>query len=167
MNPLHSPKQWPPPDEPPPTAAEIRWARWPIVGIIPCWFLAGRRRSHHLWNVLEPIEKDIVLQLVHRAGDVQWPSGTHTAVAMMISAGVGAEKSIGPPPIMPGDGFDLLFWGAYDDMTALVFALAFEEQFGCEIPLSEFLEFHTQRKTVGEFVEHCVLKINQRAEAPA
>jgi hypothetical protein len=159
MYPLEPPARWPPPEAPPPGEAELRWSRWPIIGILPRWFHRSRRYSHHLSNVLFPIEKEIVDQLVARSSEVVWASEHYAAVAQLISQAVAAEKGIEPPLIMPEDLFGLLFWGAYDDLTPLQFALAFEKKFRVEMTWPEMLQFYENGQTVGEFVDHCVSKI--------
>lgn len=164
MNPLKPPKQWPPPIEPPPTDLERWWSRLPVIGLVPSWYLAGRRRNRYLWNVLEPIEKLIVAQLAARHDGYQWPSESHAEIAHLISIAIGSEKHINPPTIIRDDPLDLLFWGAYDDMTPLAFSLAFKRRFGLDISWPQIVEFIDNRKTVGDFINWCVLRVNAKTE---
>jgi hypothetical protein len=167
MNPLQPPIQWPPPAEPPPSRGEQNWSRWPIVGIIPRWILGSRRRSNHIWNVLEPIQNQIVTQLVDRDGQIDWPTELHARVAALVARAIADEKSIKPPPLHPDDRFDLLFWGAYDDMTPLVFCVAFQNEFRIDVSWAEMQQFYDRHQTLNEFVNYCIAKIHRQPEVAA
>ena len=167
MNPIQAPQQWPPPAEPPPSADKLKWTRWPIVGIVLRLYFASRRRSHHTWHVLKPIEEQIVAQLVGRNGNTEWQSELHAEIAGLISHAIAEEKSIEQPTIHPDDRFDLLFWGAYDDMTPLVFSLAFHDRFQINVTSDDMLQFYEQQRTIGEFVGFCVGSVNRQAENAA
>ncbi len=167
MKPLQTPDQWPPPAEPLPTDRELNWSHWPIVGLIPRWIFASRRRNDFTWKMLHPIQDQIVSQLVDRNIHVDWPTKLHAKVAGLIARAIGDEKSIDPPALNPNDRFDLLFWGAYDDMTPLVFTFAFRDEFQIDIPQETMNDFYQQHRPISEFVNHCVARINRQAKNTA
>ena len=132
----------------------------PVLGWIVAPFLKSSRCWKHYSDVLEPIEKQLVQQLTARPKQAsQLSDSMHQQVVKLISDAVAYEKHIDPPAIHPCDPFQLLFWGAYDDWTPLVFALSFREQFGKGIADEEFAMFWNNDWLVSDVASYCVNKI--------
>ena len=75
----------------------------------------------------------------------------------LLSLAISQEKFIDPPLLRRDDRVDILLWGAYDDITLLIFGLSFDRCFGARVQLDvlEWINFD-KPKTVQDFVDFCL-----------
>ena len=126
--PLHFPSPWPPPESPDN-------------------------------NLLASIEKQIVDQLTARSclnNLNNWPDSRRRQIAQLISDAIKAEKDLSNVQIHPNDPIELLFWGANDDMSALVFSLVLQKQYGIKLTSQDFHMLWRQHATTSDLIEFCL-----------
>jgi hypothetical protein len=110
--------------------------------------------------VLQPIERQIVQQLQSRHPATAWPNAPRRAeIVHMIGEAVAKEKAIDSIAIHPDDPIELLFWGAYDDMTPLHFAMALRTRFGVMVPCEDMLRSCQNHLKVHEVVDDCLRRL--------
>lgn len=110
--------------------------------------------------MLEPIERQIVEQLQSRQSATAWPTSPRQAeIVRMIGESVAKEKSIDSIAVHPDDPIELLFWGAYDDMTPLQFAMALRNRFGVIVPCEDVLRYCQHHLKVHEVVDDCLRRL--------
>ena len=115
--PLEYPNPWPPPHE-----VSTRTDEFPILGRV--WRFATKV----LWcdphtQLMFDIEEQILAQLkVRPKVEPKWPPDPKSrAIAEALAEAVRSEKGLDHVALHPLDPASVLFWGAYDDLTPLVF----------------------------------------------
>lgn len=172
--PLKYPQVWPPPDEPPPSpeSREARFRRVPLFGRFLSGLLAHFRRLEHLNETLYPIETEILDQLEGRPRTSDWfrnenwfESSRKQQLVQAFSRAMASEKGLDePPPLHPDDPFELLLWGAFDDMTWLTAALEIRQELHCLIPREGFWLSQEQNWTLKDYLDYCDQYITQESE---
>ena len=87
-----------------------------------------------------PLEEEIVSQLKSRSS-FQWypPGSVEGEIVTALAEAVADEKGIELPSIHPDDPTELLLWGAYDDLTPLIFRMKVRKRLTIEFPNDEWL----------------------------
>lgn len=75
---------------------------------------------------------------------------------------IAQEKGLGSITIHPDDPVELLFWGAVDDMSPLVFALALQEELGIALSHEDFEVFFKNHMTVSDVIAFCLARCHAR-----
>jgi hypothetical protein len=145
-----------------PCENEQSWQGVPLIGWVIAAYLCHRRYRRHEREVLIPIERQIVEQLVRRRGATPCANGSlQTEVAQMVAEAVGKEKSIPQPAIHPEDPIELLFWGAYDDMSPLQFTIALRRRFGITVTSEDITRYCQGHWKVEDVINDCVTRIQR------
>lgn len=172
--PLKYPRVWPPPDLPPPSpeSREVKLRRIPLLGRFLSGLLSHFRWLRHLSETLEPIETEILEQLEARPRTVDWflneswfETSRKQQLAQAFSRAMESEKGLDePPPLHPDDPFELLLWGAHDDLTWLTAALEIRQELHCLIPREGFQLSQEQNWTLKDYLAYCDQYITQESE---
>jgi hypothetical protein len=134
----------------------------PIVGWLFAWWQDRRRWWVHVREVLIPIEQQIVGQLLARSATSYWAdSPTHQRIADLMATVIADEKGLSHVVLHPDDPVELLFWGAYDDMTLLRFALRLRKEVGVVLSREEMAVVFERHMTVSELIAFCLAKTSQ------
>ena len=140
IRPLQLPSNWPPPPFPEPSSRELWWWRIPVIGWFVAYFMYLCRISEHRKRSLFPLEEEIVRQLSSRPSFQWYPPGSDEAeIVSALAEAVAHEKGIELPSIHPDDPTELLLWGAYDDLTPLVFRMKIRKRLTVEFPNDDWL----------------------------
>ena len=106
-----------------------------------------------------PIERQIIDQLEVRSRVAFWPPlSPHRAIADIMETALAEEKGIPSITVHPDDPVELLFWGAEDDLSALLFALRLQRESGIILSAEDVHAFLNNRMTVSEVIEYCLTK---------
>lgn len=84
-----------------------------------------------------------------------------------MATAVAEEKGLSPITLHPDDPVELLFWGAYDDMSALRFALQLRKDFRIVLSTEEMEAFFKNHMTVSEVIAFCLTKDSQASSGRA
>jgi hypothetical protein len=156
--PLKYPQPWPPPvDEPKPEKISSGF------GAVKNWVHRVFYGTHReiVWY---EIERQICDQLNRRPQHGDWPSDTtRQRIVKALSNAVQREKEhpLDHVTLHQDDPIVLLFWGCYDDITALIFCKNLESDFGVLISHEAWEKlmpgycgrWHDDQRTVGVLVE--------------
>lgn len=156
--PLQFPRPWPPPNCPFGTA-QSTLEKIPIVGRLLARWRDRRRWWVHVREVLIPIEQQIVGQLLARSATSYWAdSPPHQRIADLMATVIAEEKGLSHVVLHPDDPVELLFWGAYDDMSLLRFALRLRKECGVALSREEMEAVFEKHMTVSELIGFCLAK---------
>jgi hypothetical protein len=125
-------------------------------------------RSAMHQECLFPFEEDIVRQLSSRPSFQWYPPGSDDAeIVSALAEAISDEKGIELPSIHPDDPTELLFWGAYDDLTPLFFRMKISKRFTVEYPnddwLSQSWNEHWSVSKLVCFMKSCIVSRNTTA----
>lgn len=149
FEPLRFPTLWPPPNCPVDERTERPLLRLPLVGWIVRSWESRLRYARHLAEVLIPLEQQIIEQLAARSDDQAWPGlPAHRRIAELIAAAVADEKFLAHVVLHPDDLAELLFWGAEDDLSPLIFSTQLESELGIRLSKEDWDAIRTKRMTV-------------------
>lgn len=118
------------------------------------WIFAGHERIRESYRyITEPIEE----QLNARPIVCSWRGDSvEDGVLVALSDAVGLEKCVPHSPALhPKDSLRYLLWGAFDDITPLVFRTNFDKRFKCD-PVAAVLEGVDKNWNLDEFVAACI-----------
>jgi hypothetical protein len=160
LTPLTFPDQWPPPsfeyiDDLTETSTV------PLLG----WFVRRRKRTQakdkFYAGVLDPMERHIVDQLTARMAEYPW-SDQDRPIAECLSKAIAYEKAIPPPKLHPDDCYGLVCWGAFDDLTPLIFDMNLKDRFGVDFSKEEHFAFWKDQSTLAHVFECFHAKLDAR-----
>ena len=156
---LRPPSPWPPPECPQREMLRTPLERAHLIDRLVGWRTERRARSRFVADVLLPIEQQIVDQLIARQRHSFWPdSTTRQRIADLLGAAVAKERGISPFSVHPDDPIELLFWGSFDDLSPLVFALDLKRELGIELSEADLRGFLANPTPASELVEFCALR---------
>ena len=137
-----------------------------MIGWIVASFMYSGRVSKHSEQFLRPLEEEIICQLQSRSS-FQWypPRSVEAEIITALAEAIADEKGIEMPSIHPDDPTELLLWGAYDDLTPLVFRLKIQKRLTVLLPNDGWLwqswNEHWPVSQLVEFVKNCVVIRNK------
>ena len=129
--------------------------------------MCSGRVSKHRVQSLRPLEEEIIRQLQSRPSFQWYPPGSVGAeIITAIAEAIADEKRIELPSIHPDNPTERLLWGAYDDLTPLVFRLKIQKRFTVQFPNDGWLwqswNEHWSVSQLVEFVKNCVVTRNKK-----
>ena len=163
LAPLEFPCPWPPPDCPSGANLRSMCMRVPFLGwLLDFWWQRHRHRLH-ISQVLMPIERQIVCQLIARSPTRFWiNSPSQKRIVELIADAVAKEKGLQSIVLHPDDPIELLFWGAYDDMSPLRFVLELRKKYRITLSAEDVDSFFIKHMTVSDVISFCLTKSAMR-----